>query len=277
MAHPPVGPRAGPLLTGAGAGARRWRRQRRRGSGRARGGSGAGSGLLGLDARDLAAQRVAARLARGQRGALRAAGAREGRFTRGQQLVHAGQRPGAHLRLGGDLAHVALEGGEPLDGRVGGGLGRLGDRDDGLLLVLGAAQEVELLEQVVEPLGVEDHRDHVGRRGLVLGHELGLEDALGLGQRLAQQREVGALTRDLSLQRGQPGSVSGERLADRRLAALDQRDLRLQGADARVELADAGRQVALVGLLGTELSGARRGSGWRPSAGARAAQGPPTP
>jgi hypothetical protein len=53
---------------------------------------------------------------------------------------------------------------------------------------------------------------------------------------------VNALAGDLALQHGQAGPVGGERFADRRLAVLDERDLRFQRADARVELADAGRQ-----------------------------------
>ena len=110
----------------------------------------------------------------------------------------------------GDLPHVALQPGEPLDGGVGRLLGGLGDRDDALLLVLGASQEVELLEQVVEAVGVEDHRDDIGRGGLVLGDELRAQDGPGLGQRAAQLRQVIALARDLSFERGKAGAVGGQ-------------------------------------------------------------------
>ena len=61
------------------------------------------------------------------------------------------------------------------------------------------------------------------------------------------------LAGDLSLEQGEAGPVSGQRLADGGLALLYERDLRFQGADARVELADAGRQAVLARLLGAEL------------------------
>ena len=249
MAQPLDGPSAGPARGTAGRGGGRGgsggsgggaRRRRRRPAGPRRLRSGA------------AGTRCATWLAASAaRWALRAL--RERGLARGQELIHPGQRLGAHRGLGGDLPDAALEPRQPLDGGVGRGLGRLRDRDDALLLVLGAAQEVELIEQVVEAVGVEDHRDDVGRRGLVLGDELGAQDPSGFGQRPAQLGQVIALARDLSLERGETCPVGGQRLADGGLALLHERDLRFQGADARVELADARRQAVLARLLGAEL------------------------
>ena len=72
-------------------------------------------------------------------------------------------------------------------------LGVAGDGDDRLLLLLGPVQEVELLEQIGEAVGIEHDRHEVRAVALVAADELAREEHPRAGEPAAQQREQRAL------------------------------------------------------------------------------------
>ena len=71
-------------------------------------------------------------------------------------------------------------------------LGRLQLGDDGRVVAADRADLVDLLEEIVEALGVDDDVDDVGRRGLVDGHQLVGQDPLVALDRGAEADEAGA-------------------------------------------------------------------------------------
>ena len=237
---------------GRGPDRRRGRGRIGRGSSR-RGRAGRRRGLGRVDPVDLRAQRSRSGLAGLQGQLLGVASAGQGRLLGLEQVIHALQRPRTQ-RLGlGQLAVSGLELGQPRRGAVCRRLVPAGDRDDALLYALGAAQEVDLFEQVVEPAGVQYDGDQIGPVALVAGHQLAREQHPRPGQPLAQPDHQ----RPLAAQGGggpsQRGLIDGQLLANRRLAALHQRDLAVQRGDQPGQRGQARAQLVLVGLLLGEL------------------------
>ena len=110
--------------------------------------------------------------------------------------------------------------------------------DDALVLVVDALQELAALEQLGEAVRAEDHRDEVGRVGLVAldeprGEQPAADGEAGLHAHLAGALEAQVRARAVELALG-----AVEVGLDRALAALQRADPALQPADPAGPLRD---------------------------------------
>ena len=259
IAQPPEGPSAGPggraartpLPHARALAAACWRPAPR-----------AGCGLLGLDPADLRLQLGAPRAAGRERARWRLRARCSAACLDVQELVHPGQRSTRRAVVARDRPVGRLELRPAGGGGVGLGLRGAGDRDDRLLLLLGAAQEVEPVEQIGEAVRLEDDRDQIGLATLVVRRPAGGEIIRARARRALSTRAGAARGSARPGPRASLARSRAELRADGGLAALDQRDLRVQRADQPREAGDARRQAPLAGLTAPscEFSWPRLGS-----------------
>ena len=123
-----------------------------------------------------------------------------------------------------------------------------------LLLLLGAVQEVELLEQVVEAVGVQDDGDEVRVVALVARAQLVGEQRLRLVELAAQAREPRPLGVELALGGRQRVLLAG-RASARTAASRDSTsEIWPSSWETRpLDVADAGAQALRAGLGGAQL------------------------
>ena len=138
-----------------------------------------------------------------------------------------------------------LEFGQPVGGDRRPRLRRASEGDHRLLLLLGAVQEVEVLQQVGEAVRVEDDADEIGTVGFVARDELAGEQHPGPRELAAEPPQPGSLAQERGVGSGERRLVVGELGADGRLAGLDERDLAVQRADQRRKPTEARAQVLL--------------------------------
>ncbi len=191
--------------------------------------------------------------ARRERVLLRAPGLGKRRLPRLQQRVHPGERAGVQRGFVGDDAARRLEFDQPVGGEGRPRLRRARERDHRLLLLLGAVQEVEVLQQVGEAVRIEDHADEIRAVGFVARDELAGEQDPCPRELAAESFQPGSLAHQSGVGGGERRLVVGELGADGRLAGLDERDLAVQRADQRRKSAKARAQILLTRLLGPEL------------------------
>ena len=171
-----------------------------------------------------------------------------------EALLGAGDLVAALLDDRGELLLAALEDVQALGGRRRVGLGGAHDLDDVLVLLGHALHELAALEQLGEALGGHDHRDDVGRVGLVeLDEALG-ERGAGLGQAGAQAHEAPALGAQVALGLEELVALGVEVGLGVGLLALQGADAALQAADALRVGADLRGQQALGALALADLA-----------------------
>ena len=127
--------------------------------------------------------------------------------------------------LVGEDAARGLEFRQPMSGDRRPRLRRAGERDHGLLLLLGPVQEVEVLQQVGEAMGAEDDADEIRTVGLVAREELAGEQHPRPRQLAAQPLQPRTLAYQCRVGSGERRLIVGELGADGGLAGLDERDL----------------------------------------------------
>src|SRR5581483_3378723 len=147
---------------------------------------------------------------------------------------------------GFELGQSALRGVRP---RLG--LTRLGD--DRSLLLLGAAQEVDVLQQIGEALRFEDHRHQVRPVVLVGGDELAGQNDPSPGQARFEHGDQLTLVSALDADPSQRRLIALELRANGGLTRLDERDLSSERADRLRQLADACGQTLLARLFVAQL------------------------
>ena len=120
--------------------------------------------------------------------------------------------------------------------------------------------EVDPVEQLVEAVGLEDHRDQVGRRLLVVRHQVlrerlggSLELVLEVDQVVARREQLALHCAELVLASGQGGLEHGQALVGVGQAMAGLTDLGAVGGDLRPER--GGRRFA-GGDLTLQVSGA---------------------
>ena len=211
-------------------------------------------GLLGLQPGEVALELLALGAHRAQ--GARLVGARAGQADLGvdEALLGAGDLVAALLDDRGELLLAALEDVQALGGRRRVGLGGAHDPDDVLVLLGHALHELAALEQLGEALGGHDHRDDVGRVGLVeLDEALG-ERRAGLRQAGAQAHEAPALGAQVALGLEQLVALGVEVGLGVGLLALQRADAALQAPDALRVGADLRGQQALGALALADLA-----------------------
>jgi hypothetical protein len=163
----------------------------------------------------------------------------------------------------GDLALVALVGGEPArlarDGRAG-----RGDLAGHLRIAVPDRPElIDALEQLGEAVRVEDDVDDVRRRRLVDGAQLVREDRPVVSEAPAQPHEAGAVGAQPRAQPGEDAALDVEAALQAVLARLQCGDRPLEMGDPVAVVLRRGPQRALLGLerrraAGQVAAGGRR-------------------
>ena len=110
--------------------------------------------------------------------------------------------------------------------------------DQLLVVVLGGADELELVEQVGESVGAQDHREDVGRIGLELGSEVGRQRPVGERELALERRQVGPLPLECRLRRRQARLLGRQVGFDGVEPGLHGRDLTLHEGQPVVLRAD---------------------------------------
>src|SRR3954452_719023 len=180
--------------------------------------------LLGPQARERALEVLALAAHLHERAALVGARAVETDARVDEILLERGDLVAVGKHDRGDAALAALEALQARGGRGRVGPGGADERDDPLVLLGDALHELALLEQVGEPVAVQDHRGDVGVVGLVELNEPLPQRAPRLAEPRAQPDEPPALVAQLALELRQLRTLAVEIGLDLCLVALEAAD-----------------------------------------------------